>query len=148
MRVRCISTTVSPHQRERLGRRTYLDMQAPDLTVGKEYLVLGFEFIADSARIRTGPYVWVLADSDNLAEWFDLCLFTVTDRRLSRYWVLHEATGVAHEQVRLWPAQWEAALARSPQYPTQLFQGEPEAVAEFQRLYILLDTEFDETTSG
>lgn len=147
MRVRCASTSVSARQREHLGRRTYRDNHTEDLTPGKEYLVLGFEFIADSGRVRTGPYVWVLADSDVLPTWFDLCLFTVTDRRMSRYWVMR-STGFAHGEVRLWPAQWEAALERSPHFPTQLQQGDPEAVAEFQRLYALLDTEFDDIPVG
>ena len=103
MRVQCIATTVTPRQRDRLGRRTYLDVQTPDLTVEKEYLVLGLEFIADFARVRTGPYVWVLADSDAQPEWFDLCLFMVTDPRMSRYWAMR-TTGTAQEEVRLWPA--------------------------------------------
>jgi hypothetical protein len=57
MRVRCIATTVTPRQRDRLGQRTYMDVQTPDLTAGKDYLVLGLKFIADFARVRTGPYV-------------------------------------------------------------------------------------------
>jgi hypothetical protein len=71
MRVRCTSTSVSPRQRQRPGRRTYLDIQTPDLTAAKDYLVLGLEFIADFARSRTGPHVWVLADGDHLPTWFD-----------------------------------------------------------------------------
>jgi hypothetical protein len=79
-----------------------------------------------------------------------LCLFTVTDRRMSQHWVIR-TTGITQEEVRLWPAQWEAALDRwphYPQFPTRLRQGDPEAVAEFQRLYALLDAEFDEAAVG
>jgi hypothetical protein len=158
MRVRCISTEVSPRQRERLGRRTYLDVQTPDLTPGKEYLVLGLKFIADFARVRTGPYVWVLADSDGEPTWFDLCLFEVTDRRMSRHWVMR-TSGLIQEEVRLWPAQWEAFIEHWAHYPPEAFAEfqrleafdetrRIESIAEFQRLHALLDAEFDETASG
>ncbi|MGZ3676671.1 MAG: hypothetical protein ACXVCO_20395 [Ktedonobacterales bacterium] len=143
MRVRCIATSLTARQRERLGRRAYLDTDVAALTIGKDYLVFGLEFMADNARIRTGAYVWVIADEGGLA-WFDLGLFTITDQRMSRYWVLR-TWGVPHVRVRLWPAQWEAALERSPNYAMHLSAGEPEAVADFQRLHVLLDTEFDET---
>lgn len=143
MRVRCIATSLSSRQRERLGRRVYLDTEVAALTIGKEYLVLGLEFMADNARIRTGPYVWVVADEGGL-KWYDLGLFTITDPRISRHWVLR-TWGVPHQRVRLVPAQWEAALERSPYYAMHLSKGEPEAVADFQRLYAEFDTEFDDT---
>jgi hypothetical protein len=143
MRVRCIATTVTPRQRDRLGRRAYVDVQTPDLTVGKDYVALGLKFIADFARVRTGAYVWVLADSDAQPEWFDLCLFTVTDPRMSRHWVMR-TEGIAQEEVRLWPAQWEAVRERMPHDPTQLAQAHAEAVAELQRIADLLDSEFDD----
>lgn len=55
MRVRCIATSLSSRQRERLGRRVYLDTEVAALTIGKEYLVLGLEFMADMPVSERGP---------------------------------------------------------------------------------------------
>jgi hypothetical protein len=63
--------------------------------------------------------------------------------RMSRHWVMR-TSGTAQEEVRLWPAQWEAVLECLPHDPTQLAQAHAEAAAELQRISDLLASEFDD----
>ncbi len=110
MKVRCISDYVTEQQRAALGRRQYQGSLAPGLTIGAEYLVLGLGFEADPDHATTGPYVTILLERVG-PKAYDLCLFEVTDPRVSRYWQVRALQFGGRQIVELLPPALFEALS-------------------------------------
>jgi len=129
MRVKCRQTRLSIEQLALLG----IDRvrQEPNVTLEKEYTVVGLDFFLGSRPFGTGVWVHLVDDEDHLA-WVPLCLFEVVDGRVSKYWIARYSNG----NLSLWPDP----LYRE-YFHDDLSESDPVAVAEFRQVLQALELE-------
>ncbi len=131
MKVRCVQNKVRLEDLDRLG----FVRGAPgdfDLTPEKFYLVIGVTCNEKASDCGRGVILEVL---DDFGRWSmaPICLFHVTDSRLSRYWIVRQYGEMG---LRLWPESFFRDY-----YHDLLTDGDPEVVADFERVLSLLKAE-------
>jgi len=157
MKVRCRSTAYTEEQRVELGIDDDPWMSknlGGKVTIGKEYLVFGLEVDLDRERQRVGPFVTIIPDVGYLLT-LPLCLFQVTDPRVSRHW---EVQSRSAGTMGLYPPSfYREPDEQSP--PSWFLEGylqsldddqDPATAADFERVCDLLVAESEEppTTVG
>jgi hypothetical protein len=130
MRVRCVSTYPNEEQILRLGKGFYRD-QAFHIEVGKDYVVLGLAFSADSGI----PFIALVGKYGKLSH-APLCLFEVTDARVSSYW---EVRVMGNGAIVFWPHSFFREF-----YHDDLSELVPEVVADFDRVRATMEAEASE----
>lgn len=131
MRVKCISTYPTQEQIDKLGEGFYPN-QDFHLTVGKEYLAIGIQFEIGSPKWGTGAWIQLVSDYGRLS-FAPLCLFEITDGRLSQLWVtrLWEDGSVS-----LWPSSFYREY-----YHDDLSEAVPEIVDDFKKVMAMIEEE-------
>ncbi len=133
MKVRCIQTSPTSEQREEFSINR-VGFSTTDVTVGKEYIVLGLSVIT----MRNGPFglgtlLEIIDDQDSWAL-APMYMFEVSDPRPSRYWTIKKDSD---NTIALLPESFH-----QPFYADQLTDLVPEIVADFKRVRALLESEF------
>ena len=116
MKIRCIAELPNEEQAVRLGKNYSPGKQEFSLFIGKEYIVFGLS-ILDGAT-----WVQILSDFGYLYS-VPLCLFEITDGRVSRYW---QARSYENGTLKLWPPSFYQDY-----YHDDLIEGVPEVVEDF-----------------
>lgn len=130
MRVRCIATSPSELQKRSLGD-SYADWQQYDLQAGEEYDVLALWWFEASAWGR-GCVVQFESQEFALPSMAPICLFEVTDNRLSSHWEFE------------W---WDNNVGLGPRdffrdhFVEDLANGDPSTVAEYRKWVRLITDE-------
>ena len=125
MRIRCIASTPTAEQAQRLGSAYDSERSDYDLDLLREYVALGigcWDGIAWAQIATDGG--WVLS--------VPLFLFEVSEATASRYW-----------EVRLRPTgvtMWPSALYE-PTFNSELADDVPEAVEKFRELRRVIEAE-------
>lgn len=130
MRVKCISTYPTEEQVQRLGKSFYRN-QAFHIEEGKDYVVLGIEFSADSSI----PFISIVGQYGKLNH-APLSLFEVVDARLSRHW---EIRVLGNGATVFWPNSFFRDF-----YHDDLSELVPEVVADFDRVRTRMEAEANE----
>lgn len=91
MRVRCEAVSLTGTQRQQLGVRSVLASEY-ELSVRREYTVLGMSFVVQSPAFGSAPLFYVLDDGGGCVP-VPACLFSIVDKRSSRYWQIKELPG-------------------------------------------------------
>ena len=122
---------------------------ADTVTVGKEYLVFGLQLDLDREGQRVGPLVCIFPDVGYLLT-LPLCLFEVTDPRVSRYWQVRSRSPGT---IGIYPPSFYRES--DEQFPPSWFgegylralddDQDPETAADFERVCGLLVAEFEES---
>ncbi|MDE3137295.1 MAG: hypothetical protein KGL59_12020 [Acidobacteriota bacterium] len=135
MIVRCKLSYPTEEQIARLGpeffrRRTF------GIEPGEEYVVLGLTVDVGSRHMGLGPWVQIYTRKHvvHAITFVPLCLFEVTDARVSQHWEVRFSEGGT--AVTLWPPSFYR-----PYYHDDLSEDMPEAVADFERVVKLLEDE-------
>ena len=122
MKVRCQRPTLTSQQIDELGLEPW--PQFFGLEQGREYLVLAIFAFVKSAWGR-GPILQIAAPPDPLPTFAPMCLFEVTDPRLSGFWRVEA---------------WDKTLAIGPElllrphFMEDLAEDSPEIAKEFRAL--------------
>jgi hypothetical protein len=131
MKVCCCQRSVPSSDLERLGfvRSGSRDF---DLTPGKFYLVIGLTCNEKPSAYGRGVILEVI---DDFGRWSmaPICLFHVTDPRPSRYWTVQKYGDMG---LQLLPESFFRDY-----YHDLLTDGDPEVVADFERVLSLLKAE-------
>lgn len=90
MKVTCVTTALSEEMLSAVGgsQRWEMDKKS-SLTVGKEYLVYGLEFVIDSDGGDSGTHVMLVPDVGYLVS-FRLDYFSISDPRASKHWQVRQ----------------------------------------------------------
>ena len=134
MKTRCVANQATPEQVKKYGLDPLVDHHF-DVTPGRTYTVIGLTMMVDSWASGAGVALDLLDDSGRLSIQ-PLFLFEMIDPRPSRYWV---ARKVGEADLALWPESFFQDC-----FHDHLTNGRPEEVAEFKRVYALLEAEFAE----
>jgi hypothetical protein len=130
MKVVCKDNTLSGEEKLARGFETQGTMRY-DLTVGKEYLVLGINFL--QARWNNGVS-FLLRDDFGRCAFVPLALTEVADPRASAFW---RARTRNDGSLSLWPEEFF-----SDYFHDELSNGDQKAAEAFKRAYRQLDEEF------
>jgi hypothetical protein len=103
------------------------------LTVGKDYLVLGLSFLVNSAIYGSSSLLEVCDDAGRCIS-IPTMLFEVVDPRPSRFWL---AKRVGETDFIFWPEEFYQEY-----FHDRLSDRQPEAVATFSDVLNRLDAEF------
>lgn len=134
MKIRCIAEYPSPEQIDQLGKEFY-PHQTFGITIGREYLAYGIEFVIASSLYGTGALVNLVSDYNHLSA-APLCLFEITDGRVSRFW---ECRMSPDGWVTLWPPSFYREF-----YHDDLAEGVSEVVEDFRSVRAMLESEFEQ----
>jgi hypothetical protein len=126
MKVTCRREKLTADELDSLGLAPW--PQHYGLEQGREYLVLAIYAFVKSVWGR-GPVVQIAAPPDPLPTYAPMCLFAVSDPRLSRFWTVEA---------------WDGALAIGPtlllaaHFMEDLADDVPEVRNQFDELYALM----------
>jgi hypothetical protein len=126
MRVRCIALIPNERQALQLRKNYTHGRQEFHIILGKEYIVFGIRILGGA------PWVDIVTDSGYLYP-VPLCLFEITDGRVSQYWELHF---YEDGDLTLWPPSFYKEY-----YHDDLIEGVYEVVEDFDRVRTLIEAE-------
>lgn len=134
MVIKCISIKPSSSQKELLPQ-AYLNSDF-HITNDKEYIVLGISFMLDSSVGRFSM-VEIVNDYGHLAS-VPLFLFEIINSNVSKYWEIK----IFNEFIiALWPEPFYKEY-----FHDDLSENIEEVVNDFNRIKLLLEDEFNNTT--
>jgi hypothetical protein len=126
MRVRCVAQLPNDRQAQELGKHYSPGQQVFKVSIGQEYLVYGMTFLSGV------PWVELLEDFGYLFS-VPLCLFEVTDDRVSRHWRVRSS---ADGRVSFWPPSFYREY-----YFDDLIEGVPQVLEDFRNVRALIESE-------
>jgi hypothetical protein len=129
MKVKCIVELPIDQQGLALGKHYNPGKQTFNLSVGREYFVYGLTFLSGA------PWVEILEDFGYLYS-APLCLFEITDARVSRYWQLQIGPD---STVMLWPPSFYREY-----YFDDLIEGVPDILDDFRKVRTQIEAEVSE----
>ena len=132
MRARCIATTLTQAQRH-VSKTSPLFAPEFEITVGKEYLVFGIQFLTQSKIYGCTTLFEVEDDAGRLVA-TPAVLFELTDPRGSRSW---EGRNVGDGAFLLWPAEFHREY-----FHDDLSNGEGDAMTVFAKVKQSFAAEF------
>jgi len=134
MKVQCISKELTSDQKRRMGMSSERN-PAFDLTIGREYIVLGVSFLVHSTFFGSTTVVEVQEDHKSYCTSIPLCLFRITDPRPSPSWIAESDKDMTF---RLWPSEFYAEY-----FHDDLTEGSEEAKIAFSHVMGRLSAESD-----
>jgi hypothetical protein len=132
MTATCIALSLTEDQRMQLGATPQLQ-SVYQLSVGKEYTILGVLFVVQSSIFGSEP-LFDIQDDMGFCNSVPACLFEVADARPSRYW---RAKRVGSFDLALWPEEFYQEF-----FHDHLSNGMPDEVEIFKDLTQRLKSEF------
>jgi hypothetical protein len=126
VRIKCNNLVPNEKQAKQLGDYYYPGKQDFYLNLGREYVVFGI-------RILNGmPWVDLVSDTNYLFP-APLCLFEITDGRVSQYW----ETRVSKDgNLLIWPRSFYREY-----YHDDLLEGVQDVVEDFERVRAMIEAE-------
>ena len=134
MRVRCINEELTEEEVKATG----LPPGRWDLTVGKEYLVLGITIPLGNPAHPRGVGLEIERDGGTVLT-IPLALFEITDDRVSRFWKARVLETPVGRCLCLWPEEFYATY-----FFDDLSEGFPEVVRTYLAVRERLEREFEE----
>jgi len=126
MKVRCIALLPNENQAQQLSKNYSHGRQEFHLVLGEEYVVFGLSILGGAA------WVDLVTDSEYPVP-VPLCLFEITDGRVSQYW---EARFYEDGDLTLWPPSFYKEY-----YHDDLSEGVSEVVEDFKRVRAFIEAE-------
>jgi hypothetical protein len=131
MKVRCVAQLPNDRQALKLGKHYHPGKQVFKISIGQEYLVYGLTLLSGA------PWVELLEDFGYLFS-VPLCLFEITDARVSRHWIVRLN---AEERVSFWPPSFYREY-----YFDDLIEGTPEVLEDFRKVRAQIESEAESNT--
>ena len=132
MRTKCISRELTEEQRL-LFKVPALFRSVYQISIGREYLVLGISFVVCSPVHGTTALLQIVNDAGNCS-FVPAALFEIVDGRCSSFW---EARFHEDGAVTMWPSEFY-----EPYFHDDLSNGYPETRKIFESVLAKMKSEF------